>query len=229
VDETTLVRPAGNGMRAQYWDDYLAAYHKAGAWEALRAGYEEPHRSYHSWRHIEHMIAGLEKYRPLAARFDLILAAIFWHDVVYMTRAPDGSARPDAHNVRDSADMFRRYAAMSAQDEADVVALIMGTSDHVGATASPHLESDLGLFLDLDLSSLAAPWAKFNGNSDAIRHEFDGTPEKDFLTGHIAVLDRFMRAVRLYRRDETRKVWEAKARKNLSRQILELERRLAAL
>ena len=208
-------------LHEKYWIEHFAARHAPGAWEALRAGYEEPHRGYHSWRHIDVLIAELERHRALAERFDLILAAIFWHDVVYTTRASDGAPRPDADNVRDSAAMFRRYSAMSEADTAAVAALIMATADHVAARGN----GDLDLFLDLDLSPLALPWDEFTRNTADIHKEFAWIPEREFLMGHGAILERFLSAKHLYRRPETRAAWEARARENIGRWVPELRRR----
>ena len=211
--------------REKYWNEHLAARHAPGAWAALCAGYEEPHRGYHSWRHIELLIAELERHRALAQRFDLVLAAIYWHDVVYTTVNADGGPRADAENVRASAELFRRYSAMPQADTDAVVALIMATADHVGARGGP----DLDLFLDLDLSPLALPWDEFTRNTGDIRKEFAWIAERDFLLGHAAILERFLSAEHLYRRPETRAAWEAQARDNIARWAPELRRRADAV
>ena len=216
--------------REHHWNEHLAGRHAPGAWAALEAGYGEPHRAYHDRGHIDHLIAALDENRRLARRPDLILAAIYWHDGVYSTQRADGSPRPDAENVRASADAFLQFSRLSAPETADVEELIMATADHVGARASrPELQADMDLFLDLDLSPLALPWEQFAANGEAIRREFAWIPEREFLIGHIGVLGRFGGAKKLFRRDETFAKWEHVARENIARRIPELEGRLAAM
>ncbi|MDE2363864.1 MAG: hypothetical protein KGM42_14400 [Hyphomicrobiales bacterium] len=212
------------------WNDRMAQRHASGAWDALAAGYGERHRAYHDWSHIAGLVAELGRRCGLARRPDLVLAAVFWHDVVYETRTAGGAPRADRDNVRASADLFRRYARMPRQDADDVEELVMATADHVTARASrTELQGDMDLFLDLDLAPLAAPWPQFVENGVAIRKEFSWVPERDFLIGHTAVLKQFRDADRLYRRPETAAAWESHARANLARRIVELERRLAVL
>ncbi len=68
-------------------------------------------------------------------RKDLLATAIFWHDAIYVTRGQAGVERPDERNVRASADLFRRYASMSAVDVDAVTDLILATANHTQATA----------------------------------------------------------------------------------------------
>jgi predicted metal-dependent HD superfamily phosphohydrolase len=215
----------------QHWRS-LEGSHKPSAWDALDRGYGEASRAYHTWDHIAELLAKLDAFQALSARPALIATAVFWHDAVYATQAPDGRRRSDLENVRDSAELFRRHTLLGAEDAAAVHELIMATADHTRAAAKQeHYEGfsgDLDLFLDLDLSPLAAPWKIFAANLEHIRFEFAWLPEREFHASQIATLEGFLTAdARLFRRAETRKKWLAAATDNLKFCIEALRAKLA--
>jgi predicted metal-dependent HD superfamily phosphohydrolase len=219
-------RPPIDGVRERYWAS-LAKRHAPGAWTILDAGYREAHRGYHSWRHIDDLLAKLDAFSDLAARPDLIAIAIFWHDAVYATRKSDGGLRPDSENVRDSAALFRENTLLNEMEAAAIYEMIMATADHLDAKASrelyPGFAKDLDLFLDLDLSSLAAPWDVFAENLEKIRFEYAWVPEVLFRVGRIKMLQDFLaQGDLLFRLGETRALWSDAARNNLLRCIGEL-------
>ena len=210
----------------------LEASHKPSAWDALDGGYGDARRAYHGWEHIADLLEKLNGFQALSAKPALIATAIFWHDSVYATQAPDGGRRSDLENVRDSAELFLRHTLLNADDAAAVHELIMATADHTRAEArKEHYDGfagDLDLFLDLDLSPLAASWKIFAANLEHIRFEFAWLPERQFYTIQIAMLEGFLKAdARLFRRAETRKKWLAAAKENLKLCIEELRARLA--
>lgn len=212
-----------------YWRR-LAPRHDAAAKAVLTAAYAEPHRAYHAWRHIDDLLRKLSGRERLAARPDLVAAAIFWHDAVYVTRDPSGRPRADYDNVRESADLFRRHARFDAADMDAVEEMIMATTRHAEAAPSreryPGFGEDFDLFLDLDLSSLAASWPVFSQNFDEIRFEYFFVPEPVFLQGRLAFLEELARTPRLFRCSECRKDWEAPARANIVRCVDELRERI---
>lgn len=154
-------------IRTRYWAP-LEGRHEPGAWEVLDAGYREGQRAYHTWAHIVDLLGKLDELSHLAIRGDIVATAIFWHDVVYLTRNADGSLRPDRENVCDSAELFRRYTLLAKPDADAVHDMIMATADHLRAEAETQhyvgFSDDLALFLDMDLSSLGSPWAEFVDN-----------------------------------------------------------------
>lgn len=215
----------------KYWSQ-LEARHDGAADAVLAAAYAEPDRAYHSTRHIDDLLQKLDRLRHLAERPDLVAAAVFWHDAIYATRERDGRSRSDAQNVRDSLALFRKHARFP-QNDADAIAdMIAATAAHAEARAArefyPGYALDLDLFLDLDLSSLAAPWPVFSQNLDDIRFEYAWVPEQEFAAGRLQMLETLARdGARLFRRDETAKVWEAPARENIARVTRELRAQLA--
>jgi predicted metal-dependent HD superfamily phosphohydrolase len=220
-------------IRKKYWMP-LEGRHKTGAWEALDAGYTESHRAYHTWEHVAGLLENLSEFSDLSTRSDIIAVSVFWHDVVYRTQNPDGSPRPDYENVRDSGELFSQYTLLNKSDSDAVHDLIMATANHLQARAEKHyyagFAGDLDLFLDLDLSSLAAPWEEFVEALARIRSEFSWAPEIVFCTIQLQILEKFAKEdVRLYRRAETSEKWRDAARANLKRCVTELQKRIAEL
>ena len=210
----------------------LEGRHKTGAWDALDASYTESHRAYHTWEHVAGLLEKLSEFSDLSTRSDIIAVSVFWHDVVYRTQNQDGSPRPDYENVRDSGERFRQYTLLKQPDADAVYDLIMATANHLQARAEKHyyagFAGDLDLFLDLDLSSLAAPWEEFVEALARIRSEFSWAPEIVFCTIQLQILEKFAKEdVRLYRRAETGEKWRDAARANLKRCITELKKRIA--
>lgn len=210
----------------KYWS-LLASRHDADAFAILDAAYREPQRAYHAWGHIEDLLEKLDQLSPLAARPDLIATAIFWHDSVYLTLDADGRPRSDPENVHDSAGLFERHAKFEEVERQAVLDLIMSTASHMMARAEtehyPGFSRDLDLFLDLDLSPLAAPWPVFLKNFDDIRFEFRWVAEDEFNRGRTKMLGSFLAGGEaLYRLPETRALWLESARANLTRADAEL-------
>jgi|SRR5450631_392273 predicted metal-dependent HD superfamily phosphohydrolase len=225
--------PANQVLKKKYWTP-LEAKHKAGAWEALDAGYTERHRAYHTWEHVAGLFDGLSEFSDLSTRTDIIAMSTFWHDVVYRTQNCDGSPRQDYENVRDSAELFRQYTLLNQTDADAVYDLIMATASHVHATAEKQhyagFSGDFDLFLDLDLSSLASPWEDFAADFARIRSEFSSLPEIVFYSRQMQILENFVREdVRLYRRAETSRKWRDAARANLKRCVADLNKKIAEL
>jgi predicted metal-dependent HD superfamily phosphohydrolase len=216
---------------AKYWN-LLASRHDAQAFETLDAAYHEPQRAYHAWGHIVDLLRKLDALAHLPARADLVAAAILWHDSVYLTRDADGRPRTDPENVRASAELFLRHSKFDPMEAQAVHDLIMATSSHMKAKPPaehyPGFTRDFDFFLDLDLSSLAAPWSVFEKNLDDIQFEFGWAPERAFYQGRVQMLESFLGAgPALFRLPESRALWLAHARANLQRADIELRERLS--
>ena len=215
----------------KFWNA-IAMRHDATAFATIDGAYREPQRGYHNWDHIADLLGKLDQLAHLAARPDLIAAAIFWHDSVYITRDADGLLRADAENVRASAALFECHSRFPAPEADAVHDMIMATANHLAARATrehyPGFSRDHDLFLDLDLSSLAAPWDAFEYNLDRIRFEYAWVPEPLFCLGRLQMLERFLsEGDALYRCPETRAMWLLPARANLVRAEGDLRARVA--
>lgn len=220
-------------VRREFWRSIETA-HAPGSYGVLDEAYTQPHRAYHTWDHIDALLEGLQRFRHLATRSDLVAIAIFWHDFVHLARGADGRPRIDSENVRDSANAFRRHTLLEGYEADAAYDLIMATADHANAKARteyyPGFAEDLDFFVDLDLSPLATPWEEFAANTRKIRAESIGVEDAEFLASQIKMLEELARIERpLFRRAETREQWDAPARTNLARCIMGLRNERAPL
>jgi predicted metal-dependent HD superfamily phosphohydrolase len=181
---------------------------------ALEAAYAEPHRRYHTRRHIEQCLSLLDARRDLAPAERRLLAwAIWWHDAVYDPRAGDNEAR--------SAEKARRelppLGASPAEVE-EVVRLILLTAGHEVAA-----DDRLGAILvSIDLAILGAEEAEYDAYAAAVRAEYGFVPEEAWRAGRASVLQRFAQAPVIYSDPELRRSREAQARRNLARELATL-------
>lgn len=167
----------------------VAACYTAQELQALEASYNEPHRHYHAACHIIDLLEKLDKHRAHASRPDLIVHAILWHDVVYNT------TQKDSLNVQASANLFiSNSVALSAQDKAAVLSMILSTDGHTPRDAT----QDTALFLDLDLSVLAESNTIFTEKTAAIRKEYAQYPDSQFYEGRSAFLKAYLEKKRCF-------------------------------
>src|SRR5579862_8308931 len=111
----------------------------------LDAAYAEPHRAYHTAEHVLACLALLDEpiVRACSEHGAEVEAAIWFHDAVYDTRAPDNEERSAV-----LADEAMRASGVAMERRERIVAMVRATRDHVAR--SP----DAGLLIDIDLSIL---------------------------------------------------------------------------
>ncbi len=183
----------------------------------LKQRYAEPQRHYHSWAHIEALLAHYRRWQGHFHRPLPVLWALYWHDAIYDPMAKD--------NEEQSAQLLERMAddILSAADLEFAAIIVRATARHevpVGLTRED--EADLSLFLDLDLSVLGAPAGVFDQYECDVRSEYIAVPDEAFRGGRKAILERFLARERLYFTDLAHKMWDAPARENLRRSIAAL-------
>lgn len=176
----------------------------------LKERYAEPQRHYHTWDHIEALLA---HYHQIVDRLNdpvAVLWALYWHDAIYDPQAGDNEDR--------SADLLNEMAhadlADSTRHRAD--AIIRATKQHMipdGLSAEDR--SDMAFFLDIDLSILATADGVFKAYEDQIRQEYAFVPEEIYVQARNGILKGFLNRDRLYFSDYFHDQWEFRARENL--------------
>lgn len=180
----------------------------------LKRRYGEAQRHYHTWDHVDALLGHLS---PLQDRLNdpsAVLWALYWHDAIY---DPTASDNEDA-----SADLLKAMASGALPEtsirRAD--AIIRATKKHlVPHGLDPEDISDLELFLDIDLSILAAAPAIFDNYEVQIRNEYAFVPEPLYVQARCEILRGFLKRSRLYFSDVFHEKWEDRARANLNRSI----------
>lgn len=178
-------------------------------WRSLESRYGEPHRVYHTLRHIGHCLDEFEGARPLAADPAAVEMALWYHDAVYDPRAEDNEERSAALAAR-AAETMGLPRAFGER----VASLIL-----VSAHRTPAAGSDPQLFADIDLAILGRPDAEFDEYERQVRAEYAWVAEPVFRAGRSAILESFLERPAIYGTDFFRKRYEATARQNLSRSI----------
>ncbi|HZW13101.1 MAG TPA: hypothetical protein VFF81_07920 [Noviherbaspirillum sp.] len=182
--------------------------------DALVRHYSEPHRAYHNLSHIATLLVLADDLRSHFTHPAVVELAIWFHDVIYDTRASDNEPRSAA---------FARDSMRAMQFGEDVITsveqCILATQRHeVPSQAVP----DLPLFLDLDLSILGVPERAYRCYSQAIRKEYCWVPDDEYRVGRAAVLKRFLARPRLFFTNLMADRYEEAARHNIALELREL-------
>jgi predicted metal-dependent HD superfamily phosphohydrolase len=153
--------------------------------------YAEPHRRYHTVRHLRAVLGALTRWCSTALPPSLLLAAL-WHDAVYDPKAHD--------NEEQSAALVSDRRAQQ---------LILATKKHEPLDSG----QDMSPLLDADLWILGAPPRVYRRYATLIRQEYAHVSDDDYRAGRAAVLERFLQRPRLYFGEFPER--EARARENL--------------
>ena len=182
--------------------------------DQIRERHSGPDRGYHGWTHPLALLALLPEVEgglqdPLAVR-----CAILLHDAIYEPRRTDNESR--------SAELARELlTGVIPTDTLDrTIALIEATTAHaIPADLSEGEAADMAVFLDMDLSILAASSAAFDAYEDGVRHEYREVPVDLFRVGRATILESFLARDRLYMSPWGFERFEGLARSNLRRSI----------
>lgn len=186
--------------------------------DGLKARYGEPQRHYHSWKHIEALLRHFDGLQADFSEPEPVLWALYYHDAIYDPKAPD--------NEEKSAELLKDEAAayLAKADLTFAYDVIIGTKTHeLVGDWEPDRRHDMALFLDMDLSILAAPVDVFDQYERDVRAEYAHVPKEAFAAGRVAILKRFLSREHIYYTETCREKWERRARDNLARSISALE------
>jgi predicted metal-dependent HD superfamily phosphohydrolase len=201
-----------------------AQSHWEAAWRSLRvqappgllaelqARYAEPARAYHTQQHLRECFEHLDGASALAERLAEVQVALWFHDAIYDTRAQDNEAR-SAQWAREALD----GAGVASEVGLRVHALVMATRH----AAEPE-GADATLLVDVDLSILGAPDARFAEYERQIRREYEWVPEPAYRGARAKVLRSFLDRPAIYGTPWFASRLEERARTNLARSIREL-------
>jgi predicted metal-dependent HD superfamily phosphohydrolase len=187
--------------------------------DAVRAVFDELHarytaadRRYHDIHHIDDCLRLFDQVRRLASQPDAIELAIWFHDAIYDSHKSDNEAA--SASLADSALM-----QLSVPDalRRSVCELILATQHRV-----PPADPDAALLVDIDLSILGQPAAKFDAYEAGVRFEYAWVAEADFHAGRSKVLQSFLDRERIYTTKYFGAALEEAARRNLKRSLAKL-------
>ena len=175
----------------------------------------EPHRRYHSTRHLVEVfwaLEDLEEGGEVTTREGALGRLAGWfHDAVYDPSAAAGS------NEQESADLAvrdLRALGLGTHDVATVRDLVLASTTHDLPT-----KGLAAAFHDADLWILSADAARYADYTAQVREEYAAVPDATFRPGRAAVLRPFLDREAVYATATGRERWEDAARANLAHEL----------
>ncbi|MFK7796744.1 MAG: hypothetical protein AB8E82_04765 [Aureispira sp.] len=172
--------------------------------------HEEPHRYYHNLSHLYNLLSLVEHFKGHIQQPRLLELVIWYHDSVY----DPASKKNEAASAQLAVQVWQSYL-----DEATLQQLetyILSTTKHFPQTK----EEDERLFLDLDLSILAAEPMIYQAYSKAIEQEYTTIyPLELYQKGRQQVLKAFLERPNIYYSTLFAEHYEAAARANLTAEL----------
>ena len=150
----------------------------------IKSCYAEPHRHYHTWQHIEEMLAplnrGINRFPEDPDGYEILLG-VYFHDIVYDPKS--------STNEEDSSKIFKKLfkEVLSKQQLKRISTAILDTKTH---SYKPENKISHALCL-LDLGIFTKPFARLMEFEDQIRKEYSWVPKDIYLVERRKVLERF--------------------------------------
>lgn len=186
--------------------------------DIIKKYYEEPHRSYHNWDHIEHGAKIIhENYG-----FNLtLLLAWLCHDIVYLPSNKD--------NEGDSAKLMQhllllKYKSIFNSKGAE----ILQASRYIELTKHHSMEDkqeygeELAILFDADMAYLCESKQFFDKSRVKIRKEFIMYSDEDFAQGSITFFEHLLKRNKIFYTDKYAKK-EVDARFQINVEITRLK------
>jgi predicted metal-dependent HD superfamily phosphohydrolase len=196
------------------WNGTLPGQAEIG--QNLIMRYHEPHRHYHTTRHLLNMLTMIDQ---LADDHDLFLVrlAAWYHDAVYAI--PAGQVSNEEASARLALRQLSRVG-LEQEDLNQVARLVRLTETHLPGPRDPEGE----LLCDADLAILASNPGDYADYVAAVRAEYADVPEEEFLAGRLSALIPFVDR-EIFRTAKGRQLTDA-ARANLATEINAIADRL---
>ena len=196
------------------WNSTLPRQLELG--ENLIARYSEPHRRYHTTKHLQQVLTMIDR---LVDDHDLFLVrlAAWFHDAVYAI--PPGQVSNEEASARLALRELSRVG-LEQEDLNQVARLVRLTETHVPGPRDPEGE----LLCDADLAILASDPSDYSDYVAAVREEYAQLPEEEFLAGRLAVLTELADR-EIFRTAKGRQLTDA-ARVNLTAEMAAVKERL---
>lgn len=194
-------------------------------YKAILGAYQEPHRRYHTFSHIEHMLAILAVMQNSLQidqkTLNLMILAIADHNYIYVPAY--------TKNVLASAylaETHGRMLGLSKESLTNLRGLVLDT-EHTESRVRGLLDTTVNferkLIQDIDLAIFAAPWKYFCQYDENMKEEYilGGFSLDSFKRERFCFLQHYLGKDRLYITDCCHYQFEEKARKNIKRLLAE--------
>lgn len=175
-------------------------------WQDLQKAYQEPHRFYHTQQHIDECLQLFDRYQHLADKPLEVEFALWFHDVVYNTKALDNEEKSARW-----AKAILQQGGVENKVSQRIYNLILAT-EHKQTPQS----NDEKLLVDIDLAILASTSERFAQYQQQIRKEYIWVPKELYQQKRCEILKNFYNRATLYYCAEIRTDLESQAQLNLS-------------
>lgn len=176
----------------------------------ILTAYQAPERHYHNLQHITQLLTLHHAYASELKAPDVVLYAIFFHDIVY-----DVQQRDNEQQSATAATEYLRQTRFPASDINTVAEFILATQSHI----NPLQQADLDYFLDFDLQILGTSPENYRAYTQQIRQEYSVYPDSLYHPGRKKVLQHFMEMPAIYRTPAFQQQYETQARQNIQAEI----------
>lgn len=205
-------------LRARWAADVGTGAAADDALHALLVRHAEPHRRYHTARHVAHVLRAVQRLAEPAGLDEpaarTVRLAAWYHDAIYNPRAAAGD------NERLSAASARRALGALGEAEtvlAEVERLVLLTAGH-----EPAAEDIAGqVLVDADLDVLSAEPAAYDAYRRGVRAEYAHIDDDGWRAGRAAFLRGMIARPRLVLLD-AEPAREPRARANLAAELADL-------
>jgi predicted metal-dependent HD superfamily phosphohydrolase len=176
-------------------------------------------RMYHNTMHATLVVQAVNELTGYDPSLALLIAAQ-WHDAVYFPNAgSDANERCSSAALGIAARELARSVELS-KEQKDAVNKAQDLIEYTAVKYHLHetrIGGELGILLDADLSSLAAPYGKFVDNQHYIIQENGGVITAENCKKSAEFLRHFLKCRKyIYHTDKARELWESKARVNIA-------------
>jgi predicted metal-dependent HD superfamily phosphohydrolase len=172
--------------------------------------HQEPHRHYHNLSHLYNLLSLVEQFKEHIQQPQFLELVVWYHDSVY----DPASKENEAQSAEWAVETWQSYIDTSKLQQLE--AYILATTKHFPQTA----DEDERLFLDFDLSILAAEPTIYQAYSKAIEQEYTTVyPLELYRQGRQQVLKAFLERPNIYYSTLFAQQYEATARTNLAQEL----------
>jgi predicted metal-dependent HD superfamily phosphohydrolase len=200
------------------WDQLTKKYCSNSAltdslFNEIEKKYSARSRHYHNLQHIQALLELSQQYAHVLTDKDVVDFAIFYHDIIYNVLRKDNEQRSAGLAVK------RLHALHVPEEKAEQVKIfIEATQKHI-VTETVSNKADLELFLDFDMSILAAPWNDYLQYTQQIRKEYRLYPDKLYIPGRKQFLQQCLKADFIFHTAIFREKYEVVARENIRMEL----------
>lgn len=178
-------------------------------WKEIEREHNGKGRHYHNLSHLENLFLVLDPIRNLFADWDMIAAAVFYHDIVYNVRKKDNEEQSAVRAI----ERLKTWGV--AEDRIQLCnTIIIATKSH-----DLHENEAVNLFTDADLAILGGTWKTYETYFKAIRKEYKIYPKLMYNPARKKVLQHFLDMPTIYKTKYFQESLEENARLNIAKEL----------